>query len=79
MRMSARSLLTQPKNELSLFRNMTSARLFSASGAPGSYEAKFNEQAKSMKISPAAGIYLRGFGVLPSQITATGPKGHITK
>jgi pyruvate/2-oxoglutarate dehydrogenase complex dihydrolipoamide acyltransferase (E2) component len=54
-------------------------RLFSASAVAGSFDSKFNEEAKTRKISPAAGIYLRGFGVLPSMITATGPKGHITK
>ena len=31
------------------------------------------------KVAPAAGGYLRRFGVLPSQVTATGPKGHILK
>ena len=33
-----------------------------------------------MKVAPAASGYLRGFGVLPSQIgTPTGPRGHLTK
>ena len=54
-------------------------RLFGGAAAPGSFDYKFNEEAKTRRISPAAGIYLRGFGVLPSMITATGPKGHITK
>ena len=31
------------------------------------------------KIAPAAGGYLRRFGVLPSQVKATGPKGHVLK
>jgi len=31
------------------------------------------------KVAPAASGYLRRFGVLPSQVTATGPKGHVLK
>ena len=31
------------------------------------------------KVAPAAGGYLRRYGLLPSQITATGPRGHILK
>ena len=31
------------------------------------------------KVSPAAGNYLRQFGLLPSKLTATGPRGYMTK
>ena len=31
------------------------------------------------KIAPAAGGYLRRYGVLPSQVVATGPRGHVLK
>ena len=31
------------------------------------------------RVSPSAGGYLRRYGLLPSQVTATGPKGHLLK
>ena len=31
------------------------------------------------KVAPAAGWWMRSYGVLPSQLTASGPKGYIVK
>ena len=51
-------------------------RLFGSSA----FETKLSGEMSSMKIAPAAGNWLRGYGVLPSQIgTPSGPKGHLTK
>jgi hypothetical protein len=45
-------------------------RSFGAAGyAPGSLEFKIEEEIANMKVSPAAGTYLRRFGVLPSTVT----------
>jgi len=45
-------------------------RHFGAAGfAPGSLDYKIEEEIAKMKVSPAAGTYLRRFGVLPSTVT----------
>jgi hypothetical protein len=53
----------------------TNFRLFSSSG----FAANLHEEMHTMKVAPAASGYLRGFGVLPSQVVSTGPRGHLTK
>ena len=32
-----------------------------------------------IKVAPAAGGYLFRYGVLPSKVVATGPRGHVLK
>ena len=43
------------------------------------FDAKLNDELSKIMVMPAAGGYLRKYGLLPSQITATGPKGHVLK
>ena len=43
------------------------------------FEAKFKSEMERIKVAPAAGGYLRRYGVLPSQVIATGPRGHVLK
>jgi hypothetical protein len=49
------------------------------SSAITSFDESFYKEMAQFRVSPAAGNYLRGFGILPSLVTATGPKGHILK
>ena len=51
---------------------------FYSSKATG-FEAELSQEMSKFKVAPAAGTYMRRFGVLPSQIKATGPKGHVLK
>ena len=54
------------------------AKMFYAATATG-FEAELDQEMAKFRIAPAAGTYLRRFGVLPSQIKATGPRGHVLK
>jgi len=49
------------------------------SGAIAEFDTKLHADSKGRRIAPAAYGYLRGFRVLPSEVTATGPKGFLTK
>jgi len=52
----------------------------SAAGTPEFYEELDHIlHSGDIKVAPAAGWYLRNYAILPSQVTASGPKGYITK
>ena len=50
-----------------------------ASGAATGFDADLASESTKFKISPAAGWWLRSYAVLPSQVSASGPKGYIQK
>jgi len=54
-------------------------RHFFASVAASGFDATFATEMGKFRVSPAAGWWLRSYGVLPSQVPATGPKGFIIK
>lgn len=54
-------------------------RGFAAASSPAQFHADFQKEEGKYKISPAAGWWMRAYGVLPSEVTATGPKGFILK
>ena len=58
-------------SELCTFRNFSAA----ASG----FDASMAAEMTKFKVSPSAGWWLRSYGVLPSQVTASGPKDYIQK
>ncbi len=43
------------------------------------FDASLASEMPKFRVSPAAGWWLRTYGVLPSQVPATGPKGFILK
>ena len=48
-------------------------------GGASGFDATLAEEMSKLKVSPAAGWWMRSYGVLPSQIKATGPKGYFVK
>ena len=43
------------------------------------FDATLHQEMSKLKVSPAAGWWMRSYGVLPSKLTATGPKGYLVK
>ena len=56
--------------------NISSRHFFASSTG---FDASLAAEMARFKVSPAAGWWLRSYGVLPSQVAATGPKGYIVK
>ena len=54
------------------------SRSFFAAASTGFDATLMTEMAK-FRVSPAAGWWMRSYGVLPSQLIASGPKGFILK
>lgn len=54
----------------------TQTRRFASSTG---FEASLHSEMSKMRVSPAAGWWLRAYGVLPSQVEASGPKGFLQK
>ena len=54
-----------------------SKRYFMA--AATGFDASLHSEMEKFKVSPAAGWWLRSYGVLPSELQASGPKGYIIK
>ena len=52
---------------------------FHFGSASTGFEAELKTEMAKFKIAPAAGGYLLRYGVLPSQVVATGPRGHVLK
>ena len=57
--------------------NMGACRSFAA--AASGFDASMAAEMTKFKVSPSAGWWLRSYGVLPSQVTASGPKDYIQK
>ena len=74
---------TRLNHQLLLSGNATyraSVRGFAAAASSNSgFDAAMAAELPKFKISPAAGWWLRSYGVLPSQVPASGPKGYILK
>lgn len=43
----------------------------------GDFDKQLHNEMENRKVSPAAGFYLRSYYILPSELTATGPKGYL--
>ena len=52
-------------------------RQFSANAT--GFDATLHSEMSMFKVSPAAGWWMRSYGVLPSQVPASGPKNYIQK
>ena len=59
-----------------MMKNMSGRQFFASSTG---FDASLSAEMANFKVSPAAGWWLRSYGVLPSQVAATGPKGYIVK
>ena len=56
---------------------MGACRSFTA--AASGFDASMAAEMGKFKITPSAGWWLRSYGVLPSQVSASGPKNYIQK
>ena len=59
-----------------MMKNLSGRQFFASSTG---FDASLTAEMANFKVSPAAGWWLRSYGVLPSQVAATGPKGYIVK
>ena len=59
-----------------MMKNLSRRQFFASSTG---FDASLTAEMANFKVSPAAGWWLRSYGVLPSQVAATGPKGYIVK
>ena len=59
-----------------MMKNLSGRQFFASSSG---FDASLTAEMANFKVSPAAGWWLRSYGVLPSQVAATGPKGYIVK
>ena len=57
-------------------KNLSGRHFFASSTG---FDASLAAEMANFKVSPAAGWWLRSYGVLPSQVAPTGPKGYIVK
>ena len=57
--------------------SMGACRSFAA--AASGFDASMAAEMGKFKITPSAGWWLRSYGVLPSQVSASGPKNYIQK
>ena len=71
------SKLSMLSGRTGVMTGLFSRRLFHASGT--GFDAQLAAEMPSFKVSPAASWWMRSYGVLPSQIKATGPRGYHTK
>lgn len=58
---------------------MTAFAFRQFSAAATGFDATMASEMSKFKVSPAAGWWLRSYGVLPSQVPASGPKNYIQK
>ena len=59
-----------------MMKNLSGRHFFASSTG---FDASLAAEMANFKVSPAAGWWLRSYGVLPSQVAPTGPKGYIVK
>ncbi len=52
---------------------------FSSTTSATSFADKIHHEMKNLKVAPSAWFYFLNYGVLPSQVKATGPRGYLTK
>ena len=52
---------------------------FATTTSATSFADKIHHEMKNMKVAPSTWFYFLNYGVLPSQVKATGPRGYLTK
>lgn len=52
---------------------------FATSGSATSFADKIHQEMLKFKVAPSTWFYFLNYSVLPSQVKATGPRGHLTK
>jgi len=52
---------------------------FATTSSATSFADKIHHEMKNIKVAPSTWFYFLNYGVLPSQVKATGPRGYLTK
>ncbi len=52
---------------------------FATTSSATSFADKIHHEMKNIKVAPSTWLYFLNYGVLPSQVKATGPRGYLTK
>jgi hypothetical protein len=52
---------------------------FATATSATSFADKIHHEMKNIKVAPSTWFYFLNYGVLPSQVKATGPRGYLTK
>ena len=59
--------------------SMVSFALRRFGAAATGFDASLHSEMEKFKVAPAAGWWMRTYGVLPSEVEQTGPRGYIIK
>lgn len=52
---------------------------FASTTSATSFADRIHHEVKNIKVAPSTWFYFLNYGVLPSQVKATGPRGYLTK
>ena len=52
---------------------------FASTTSATSFADRIHHEMKNIKVAPSTWFYFLNYGVLPSQVKATGPRGYLTK